>query len=77
MKSNMKDVKLLRCWIHLFKSIERWLHSHNYTIAETSYFLTSIREFLLSSTREEFESELKLRYNLHGKYIITDCEIGI
>ena len=24
-KRNMKDVKLLRCWGNLFKSIERWL----------------------------------------------------
>ena len=53
--------RLFRCWNHLFSSIERWPQAHNFNAVEISFYLASIRELLLLSTKKEFDEELEAK----------------
>jgi hypothetical protein len=51
------NIVVIRCWLHLSKSIERWLHVHGGR-SDVGYYVTSVREIILQNTKENFDMVL-------------------
>ena len=73
------DICIVRCWNHLSKSIERWLRSNN-GAADIGNYVSSVREIMLQTTKENFDSVLiekkalwsNVFNNYFDKNIMTD-----
>jgi hypothetical protein len=57
-KKNLPGVPLLRCWNHLWGSVERWILSKGGKADDIGFYTDSLRELLLQPTKEAFEEQL-------------------
>jgi hypothetical protein len=59
LKKYFPNMPLLRCWKHLWGSIERWVRDKGGKISDIGFYIDSVREILLQPSAETFAIMLK------------------
>ena len=49
-KKVFPEIKILRCWKHLWGSVERWIRSHSGKVGDLTFYIDSFRELFLQPT---------------------------
>lgn len=52
---------ILRCWNHLWGSVERWLKSKGGRKEDIGFYSDSLRQLFLQPTKESYDMQLKIQ----------------
>ena len=73
-KKYFPDAPLLRCWKHLWASIERWVRKHGGKAEDVGFYCDGIREILLQPTEQHYIESInnkKKGYISNFKFILN------
>jgi hypothetical protein len=62
-REQLPTVLLIRCWNHLYASIERWLTQNGRKANDIAMYLESTQELFLQDTKEKFDAMLLKKKN--------------